>query len=341
MIVENFEEKENYLKIRITNPDDLWFLFNFLEKGDRVKGYIFRKEDKQEDSVRAKKQEKIKYNVTIEYEDSEFQELQLRLRIRGIIISGPEELLNSHQTINVTINDEIEIIKKNLDKFMLDELKKYDDSEKRDAFFISVDDEYATIGQISTNRIKTLGEIRLNKISKDLDNKEKENFGEVISFFKKIDDRKSPIIILGPGFWKEELYNQMDDEMKKRVILIDTSYAGEIGVNEALRSGMLKKLLTKFRVEMETLLVEEFLKEIGKNGNYAYGMNEIKKGLDYGAIKILLVLDKLLKDENIRNIMKMAENSGSEIHIINSKSDAGKILNNLGGIGAILRFKID
>ncbi len=341
MIVENFDEKENYFKIRITNPDDLWFLYNFLEKGDKVKGYIFRKEDKQEDSIRAKKQEKIKYHVTIEYEDSEFQELQVRLRIKGIIISGPEELLNSHQTINVTINDEIEIIKKNLDKFMLDELKKYDDSEKKDAFFISIDDEYATIGQISNNRIKTFGEIRLNKISKDFDNKEKENFGEVISFFKKIDDGKSLIIILGPGFWKEEFYNQMNDELKKRVILIDTSYAGEIGVNEALRSGLLKKLLTKYRVELETLLIEEFLKEIGKNGNYAYGMNEIKKGLDYGAIKILLVLDKLLKDENIRNIMKIAENSGSEIHIINSKTDAGKILNNLGGIGAILRFKID
>ncbi|MGC8585479.1 MAG: mRNA surveillance protein pelota [Thermoplasmata archaeon] len=341
MIIEELDERENYIKIRITNYDDLWFLYNFLENGDKIKGYIFRKEESREDSIRSKKQERVKYHVTLEFKEVEFQELQLRLRIRGVIVSGPEDLLNSNQTMNLSINDEIEIIKNSMDRFFLEEIKKYDDSEKKEAVFIAIDDEYATIGHINNNRIKIISEIRLNRQSKDFNEKAEDNYGEIISFLQNIDDKKSMIILLGPGFWKEKLFELLDDELKKRTIIVDTSYAGETGINEAMRSGLLKKLLEKFRVEMESNLINEFLTEIGKEGFYAYGMEEIKKASEYGAIKKLLVIDRLIRDENIKNIMKSAEMSGAEIHIINSKTDYGKILNNLGGIGAILRFRID
>ena len=47
------------------------------------------------------------------------------------------------------------------------------------------------------------------------------------------------------------------------------------------------------------------------------------------------------KFEELDSIMKITDANKADIHIINSKNDAGKKLDGLGGIAAILRYRLN
>jgi protein pelota len=80
----------------------------------------------------------------------------------------------------------------------------------------------------------------------------------------------------------------------------------------------------------------------------SYGIKETKNAAEAGAIKTLLITDKFIqkkREENkykgIEEIMKQIDNTKGDIFIISSEHEAGKKLDGLGGIGAILRYKIN
>ncbi|MVT12881.1 MAG: mRNA surveillance protein pelota [Euryarchaeota archaeon] len=337
--IEEIREDEKYLRLLITNIDDLWFLSNFIEKDDIVLGTTFRKSEDRSDSIRSKKGERIRIEVGIEVEDLEFQEFTDRLRIRGKIKIGPEEYIGHYQSLNFSPGDEIEIIKREISKKMIEELER---SEKRSsqALFISIDDESATLALLRDYGIQVLAEIRLSRQSKEMEGEET-NYDEVIKKVLQYWNENMPIFVIGPGFFKENFIKRIEDQrIKKSIITLDTSYAGEKGIYEALRSGALEKIMKDFRVGEEVKLVSLFLEEIGKEGKYAYGIEETKKYAEMGAVDTLLILDTKIKDDDFRRVMDIVEENGGNVKIISSHHEYGKILKNFGGIGAILRYKV-
>ena len=48
----------------------------------------------------------------------------------------------------------------------------------------------------------------------------------------------------------------------------------------------------------------------------------------------------LEKREEAEKVMQNAEKTGAEVHLVNAEHEAGNQLQNLGGIAAILRYKI-
>ncbi len=87
-------------------------------------------------------------------------------------------------------------------------------------------------------------------------------------------------------------------------------------------------------------MVEELLSEISKEGTYAYGYNEVENALLAGAVKKLLVIDKLVRERKVDELLRIASEKKTEIVIINLTHDSGKKLNALGGVAAILRYRI-
>ncbi|MGC8663066.1 MAG: mRNA surveillance protein pelota [Thermoplasmata archaeon] len=342
MKILDIDEKLKKISLKITNIDDLWFLNNFLEKGDIIFGLIFRKEEERQDTVRSKKTERIRIRVGIEIDYTEFQDFSNRLRVHGIIKIGPEDFIGFHQSLNIETNYDVEIIKKEWKKFYIEELKKAEDSGQV-SLFISMDDENATIALLRDYAIQILAEIKLKKKSKDIESKEEEiNYSEIMGKLKQYWEENMPVILAGPGFFKENFFNFIPESeiLKKHIVLVNTSYAGERGIYEALKSGTLDNILKKQRLMKEFSLVNELLEEIGKNGKYAYGMDEVKKAIEYGAVEKLLVTDIKIKDENILELMKEAESQNAQVHIISSHHEYGRILQNLGGIGALLRYPL-
>ncbi|MBI3035746.1 mRNA surveillance protein Pelota, partial [Candidatus Woesearchaeota archaeon] len=93
--------------------------------------------------------------------------------------------------------------------------------------------------------------------------------------------------------------------------------------------------------------VEELLAEIAKNNLAAYGLKETESASLMGAVKELLITDSFIqksRSENFYNrvedIMKVVDKTKGEVEIISSEHEGGKRLDGLGGIAAILRFKM-
>ena len=122
-----------------------------------------------------------------------------------------------------------------------------------------------------------------------------------------------------------------------------TNSVGKTGLQELLKGNALEKVTQEMQLVKETRLVESFLAELGKGTGLAeYGPKEVKEAVEMGSVKKLIVADSFLleKRDEAEMLMKNAESSGAEVHLVNAEHEAGKQLVNLGGVAAILRYKI-
>jgi protein pelota len=151
------------------------------------------------------------------------------------------------------------------------------------------------------------------------------------------------VIIAGPGFYKDEFINYVKEfksEMLNNLITENVSAGGRAGIYECIKRGMLEKAQKDLRVSLETNAVERLFEAIIKNEG-VYGLTAIDKALEYGAINELLIVDQFLRKTEFEEITEKSREQRAAIHVISSEHDAGKKLEGIGGIGAILRFRID
>lgn len=88
--------------------------------------------------------------------------------------------------------------------------------------------------------------------------------------------------------------------------------------------------------------------EIARESGLAkYKIENVREAANAGAIRVLMITEKLVEKmrelkryNELEGIFDATESTKGEIHIISSKYEAGEKLDGLGGIGAILRFKI-
>jgi len=82
------------------------------------------------------------------------------------------------------------------------------------------------------------------------------------------------------------------------------------------------------------------------DGLAAYGDKEVERAAQYGAIQNLLITDKKLRegtDEQRRWIDQLihdSEKTRAAFNVVSTEHPAGDQLQHLGGIAAILRFKV-
>jgi protein pelota len=159
------------------------------------------------------------------------------------------------------------------------------------------------------------------------------------------------LVIASPLFWKDEVLKRMKDkhsDIVDKIKLEDVSTGGKRGVVELLKRGALDRIVKGSALQMEFEMVETLMVGIAKETGLAvYKIDKIKDAAAAGAVKILLVTEKLVeklreqkKYQELNEIFDAVEGKKGEIHIISSKYEAGEKLDGLGGIGAILRYKI-
>ena len=106
-------------------------------------------------------------------------------------------------------------------------------------------------------------------------------------------------------------------------------------------------MLAKERASKEIELIEKMLYEISKDGLAVYGKNEVAKAIELKAVKTLLVLDIFLIEsrqngsyKEIDSLMRAVDSVGGNIVIISSEHEGGLKLKGLGGLAALLRYKL-
>jgi len=345
--------KHGEMKLQVENLDDLWYLSNLVEERDLVKGKTTRKikiGDNKEGNVKVVKKTVF---IEIKVEKVEFSKTSNILRVSGVTTQGPEDIpKGSHHTINV---EEQTILKIKKEKWLTYQIKKLKEacSEKQAKILICVfDREEAYFALVKKYNYDVLSHIEGDVQKKDDDKKPKKSFyQEIINQLIEYKDRHKldTIVIASPAFWKEDLMKELkNDELKKIIIQATSSSATKNAIDEVLRRDEVKQALQQDRISKEMKFVEELLNEIKNEDLAVYGIKDCENAANAGAVKVLLVSDSLIqktREQNkfgrLNSIMKVADDTKAEVIIVSSEHDGGRKLGGLGGIGAILRYKLN
>lgn len=330
--------------------DDLWHLSHIIEKGDKVSSKTTRRiQDSSGDKIRNDSGVKKTFYLEVEIENISFHIFTGKLRLTGFITKGPEDLIpiGSSHTIEVKLNTALKIKKILWSDWALKRLNKaVQSSEKFYAIIISIEDDVADIGLMRQFGMEYYGPIIGNISGKRIVDKNRTR--NIRSFYQNIVkavskfDNINTIMIVGPGFVKNDFYSFLNDnypEIAKKSILESTGTGGRVGIQEILKKGVLDKINSENVVAIETKKVNEILKEIAASSSkVVYGKKEVEAAIISGAVENLLVLDNIVRSENLENLMDLVENMGGEVTVISSQHESGKQLESLGSIAAKLRF---
>jgi len=347
MKVVHKDLRQGEIKLVPENLDDIWHLYNIIDEGDLVRAITFRTDEQKDDKIRSKKTEKKRMKLGIRVKEVKFHEFSDRLRVLGIIEEGPQNL-GAHHTFNIeaTQMEPITIVK---EEWKDHQLKRIDEAVKLSyqpiVVFVSLDEDSATIAVLRQSGVQWIADIDSRRSGKmyESEDKSKEYYGEIASVIKNYKDKESPLVVVGPGFTKEhfiEYGKNKDKTLFEKCYSHGTGTAGMNGIQEAIKTGVIEKITNESRVVFETKLVEKLFEEIKKDGLATYGEQEVIRAINSGAVERLLVSDFILRTPKGEELLKLAKKTNSEFAIINSMNDAGKKLEGLGGMGALLRFKI-
>ncbi|VVB91907.1 Peptide chain release factor subunit 1 [uncultured archaeon] len=335
---------EGEISLVAESLDDLWHLKYIIEPGDIVYAFTKRRIEGATDKLRPEKADKKTVRLGIKVEKVEFHRFANRLRIHGIITDGVDA--GAYHTLNIEEGTNLSIVKqwKN-DQF--ERIKEAEIASKRPRVIIAtIEEGEACIGMVRQFGIEETSCLR-QSLGKGEGNRRNEFFGELASQLKWASEKVEAVILAGPGFTKEdflEFLKSRDAELAKKIALEDTSSIGVSGFQEVLRRGAVDRIMQESRIGRESKLIEELMKEISTDGKAAYGMADVKNAQGFGAIETLLITDELLRTSRESNsidyFLKEVEQSQGRIVVFSTEFEPGKKLESLGGIAALLRFKV-
>ncbi len=338
------DAKSNEIKLMIETLDDLWHMYNLIDERDLVFANTYRRGEEKGDKLRPERADKVRMRLGIRVQKVEFHESEDVLRVLGTIEAGPQDM-GQHHTLLLSIGDDVSIIKPEWRPQHFDRIKRaVASSEKPSIYFVAIEDTDAVIAVSREYGLKEQVTITRNPGGKmyDVKSNELEYLDEVIDKLSSV-HRGEPVMILGPGFEKEALAKRIRErkpEMAKVISVYSTGQAGMAGVSELMKKGLATKGMEETRVAKETRLMEELFQEIGKGGKFTYGDQAVRDAAKAGAIRILLVLDTKVRTSAVDELLRTVESSNGEFVIVSSLHEAGRRLESLGGIAAILRYQM-
>ncbi len=330
--------KDNRIRLRAEDPDDLWHLEKVIRPGDLVTARTTRKV-----VFESGASERKPVTVTLRVERVAYRPSTNSLKILGVIVSGkPEEYVQAgeHHSIDVSPGSELSVEKDVWKKHDLDRLKEAQE-KKQLVHVVTLDDREAYVHTIRPFGLSERAHFTFPS-GKYYPEKAKEKYSELLEVLKRLDGL---LVIAGPGFWPEDLYKRMkedDPDTAKRARIVSSNDIGARGVSEVIKSEEFQKIVQNARAAKEVRAVEEFTAALAKD-NAVYGIGKIEEALDYGAIEKLIITDSLFmsKREEIEPLLDKAEQTRAEVLIISHENPESEKVSAFGGIVGILRFKYE
>lgn len=238
--------------------------------------------------------------------------------------------------------------------FVLEPLKEMLETDEVYGLLI-IERKEATIGILEGKSIKILQHItsgvpgkiraggqssqRFHRITEGL---AKEFFRRVAEQMKQHffeNNKLKGILVGGPIPTKEEFLEtgQLVTKLKDKVVAVkdigDTGLPGLKDLVDASQDELAEQEITK-----QKLILDEFFATLAKEPNkVAYGETEVQIRLEQGSAQ-KLILSKELPQEKIKFLTKLAEQTSSEVYLVTKETAEGIQFDNIGGVGAILRF---
>ncbi len=337
--------REGEIAVTAETLDDLWHLKYIIEKGDLVFALTKRKADSSSDKIRPEKVEKVKVRLGIRVEELEFHKFANRLRIHGPIEHGMDA--GSYHTLNIEIGTNLSIVKEHWKNDQLQRIKDAEEAGKRPkVVIVAVEEGDADIGFVRHYGIEVYSHIRQSSGKRESGLRD-EFFREIVEQLRHAVPEDASIVVAGPGFTKDDFmkyFRDVEADMASKALTEDTSMIGMSGFQEVLRRGAVDRIMQESRIARESALMEMLIKEISMDGKAAYGFADVRNALDFGAVETLLIADETLREERekgaIDRLLLEVEQAQGKVVVFSTAFEPGEKLHKLGGIAALLRFKV-
>ncbi|MFH1821092.1 MAG: mRNA surveillance protein pelota [Methanobacteriota archaeon] len=349
MRVVHKDMKHGKIKLAVETLDDLWHLQHIVFPGDAVTSTTWRREQESGDKIRPERLEKKQVTLSVKVEEVEFHKHTNRMRILGTIIEGPD--IGKHHSFSFEPGSKLTVIK----EWSPDELQRIREaaqaSRRPRVLLVALDDSSADLALVRQYGLDEIGTISRPKAGKmyvvESETEEKKFFHRLAEAMKDIISRENvrAAIVAGPGFTKETFtafLREKFPDLSLSVRLGEASSGGRAGLYEIVRRGLVELVSKEDRLSLETFLVDRIMEEIAKSGLVAYGRGEIEQAASAGAIEKLLVADELLRSNRVEveKVLETARKTRAEVVVISTEHDAGKQIVSLGGMAALLRFRM-
>jgi protein pelota len=342
VLKKNLRGDEGEIALLPESLDDLWHLQHLVARGDLVFALTHRKVAAIADKMRPEKMERKTVRLGIKVEDIEFHIYSNWLRLHGVIKSGMD--VGAYHTLNIEVGTDLSILKYH---WRPDTLQRIDDavaeSLRPRVVLALVEEGEATIGVLRQFGVQMAAELRMGSGKGSGVDTRAEFFRDVAAAMNQTAGEGAQVILAGPGFTKEDLKKVIDSsypDLAERIAMDDAASIGRSGFQEVLRRGAVKSVLESSRIAKETKLIEDLFREIATDGKAAYGIKEVQTAVNYGAVEHLLVLDEMARRGRADEIMREVGNARGKVVIFSSEFEPGERLRSLGGVAALLRFKI-
>ncbi|WP_435193936.1 mRNA surveillance protein pelota [Natronomonas sp. EA1] len=331
--------------------DDLWHLTYVLEPGDNVSGDTTRRIQRDDDMTRDTGGEREHLWVKLEVDEVEFAKFANRLRVSGTIVDcSREDQLGYHHTLNIEERTEFDIEK----EWKTDQLERLQEAveaaENPDVVIATIEEGEAYVHTVAQYGVEERATITAPTGKGEFARPREELFSQLYEVLKRIDCEA--IILAGPGFTKQDALDyieEQDQELPSKITTVDTSSAGGRGVHEVLKRGAVDRVQAETRIAKEAELIDELMTRIGEGAKATYGVDETYKAAEFGAIETLLILDTRLRQEragegdweiDANDLIDTVEQKGGEVTVFSGEFAPGEQLKNLGGVAALLRYRL-
>lgn len=354
-------------KLTPENPEDLWFCFNLIAKGDRLSAATIRKVQR-ETSSGSKEAERVHTRLEVEIEAIDYDNVANILRIRGKNVAENEHVkLGAYHTLEIDQQRPFSLAKDCWDSIAVETLKvACDPAASAEVAALMIQEGLAymcLVGQSVTTtkaRIETSIPRKHGPALAGYDKAVKKFLENVLqAVLHHIDfNVVRCLVVAGPGFTKDQFYNYMLSEATKRelrpiienkskIVLVHASSGYKHSLKEVLSAPSVMNLIMDTKAVKEVKTLKDFFDMLSNDPSRAiYGPREIEVAHDRLAIQTLLLTDELFRNADVitrRKYVDLTDSikaSGGEVHIFSSMHVSGEQLGQLSGIAAILRFPL-
>lgn len=335
---------KNEKKLQIERLEDLWYLSQIIEPDDLVRSKSERKLKIGDDKI-------IKKTVILTLEVTKTELCSDNFRVSGTVFEGTDDVPKGvHHTFTFDKGSFFVLTKQEWLTYHLNYLKESQAPPKAKIVICVMDREEAHFAVLSAQGINRVSDLSGNVAKKNEEGQASGDFyADIIKVIEEYLIRYDAMhaILASPAFFKDDVFKKMSPELKKKIILATSSTGHPRAFDEVLKRDEVQLAILNERAASDLNLVENILERISKDGAVSYGLDAVENAINAGAVEDLIIVNSYLElaketgeFSRLNDLMKLASKMKAKVHLVSFESEGGKQLLGIGGIAALLRYKM-